>query len=192
MILNKEYSPEKIVSKDPRRGAIQHVYIDGDKAIGCDGHRMVVVPVIAEPSDTPTAFVSAKLLADAKKLQKDSDSVCIDPKLGAACLTHGTERSTVALTLPPVDQNQQYPSYELVTPNFDGKRTVTLAFNPKYLLELAEAIGCVKGTAINLKFILKLDAGGNMSEFLDPIVITDNDAAKNGNAAYAVLMPVRV
>jgi hypothetical protein len=180
MRMNPSFRPELVVSKDPTRPHIGHVYLERDATVATsgvvvatDGHALVCIPVAVSPADTD-GQVSADALAAARKTAPkgaDMELTATDDRE----LAGGIERKRPA--------KMAFPPHRQVTPNVATmERPVTIALNAEYLLAIAKAIGAADKKG-NKGVEITFDAADPLS----PIIVQDDSAGD----AYGVLMPRR-
>ena len=135
MKFDRNFKPELIVSKDPFRGALNFVELDKaeNRLCATDGHRLVAVPVQVDEHDT-SGPVDSKMLGEARKLAKSAKEDHAEIQCdGALKLTNGA-------TAPRPDRaGMNFPAWRQIMSGVATKSLI--AFNAKYLKELAEAIG---------------------------------------------------
>lgn len=177
MKINKTFKLEKAASTDATRPAIGNVLVTKTKegktlAIATDGRIMAVVPCeIAD--DAELGLVSPKALVHGRKLaKKASDSEMT--LNGNIAFLDGS-----ALPRPTQQDCGNYPNWTAVQPDPEAKIAFTVAFDPRLLLNLAEAIG-YDGSyqkSVTLRFVDEMTA----------IRVTCG-----ADGQYGLLMPVRV
>jgi hypothetical protein len=137
MKINKTYKLEKIVSKDPRRAALQQVLVDEkDKvAVASNGKVIAIVPVditYLDRFENGVRLLPTEAVTKARKIAKKNDPAYIGLN-GGAVLDDGTEI--------PTEDHVPFPHWRNILPrdaDLDGGFSVAL--DAKLLHSLAEAI----------------------------------------------------
>lgn len=168
MIFDPKYQPELIASTDATRPYLIHVELDvtGKRMLATDGHRLVVVPCEPQEHDT-SGPVTGEALKGARKFAKRAKQPTTALSANGALVYPGVTLER------PSRGDAQYPPVDRVIPG-EPERSITISFNPKYLYELALALGtpgCVK---------LRIDRDDSTHA---PITVNP------GEPAFAVLMP---
>ena len=178
MKLSKTSKVELLASTDETRPHLLHPYLDVEAQVlvATDGHRLIKHPVVIGDGDE-SAFVSVAAIKAARKLAPKSDDI----EIGVGAKTLRLIDGTVLLT-PSNDMS--FPPYDKVIPNYNGRTTVTVGLDAKYLLEICQALGgsTKDGTSVRLTFPLPDDG----KDMLDPIVVEYGHSD-----AVGILMPSR-
>lgn len=131
--------PELCISKDKHRGSLSEPYLDTESDIPMlvttDGHRMTAIPVEADKAEH--GWINPNAVKAARKLAKKSEKAGISCN-GTLTVTDGTQfpRST--------DQStgfSRFPNWRQIIPAKDRPINFRVAFNAKFLAEIAEALG---------------------------------------------------
>lgn len=151
MKLHSKYRPELVVSRDETRYSLTSPYLDAEKKMifATDGHSLVGVPVEVEdgervlPDGEKGRYLSAHALQVTHKEKPlygllDLDLAC--DRLGPLGLSLNTG----------VPLEGKFPDADGVLPRLTERKmsdpiaddgTVTIAFNARYLLRIAKALG---------------------------------------------------
>jgi len=178
----------KAASTDKTRHVLNGVYYeitDGPEGkqgrlIATDGRKLVYVPCQYEDGDVP-GIIPNDAMKEAYKQGKKLGIVSIKTFLpegytvGKCKLQNAAEYSMI---------DGQFPKYEQVIPNFEGKKTIKVCINPDFLIEISEAIG--KGNAAGTTLELSLNSDGEFD--LGPIVVS----CGTGDKTKAIVMPMRM
>ncbi len=166
MEIGREYKLEKCVGDDDNRPSQMHINIKNGMAVATNACVIAYVPVEMVEGDTEGLLsVDALLLArkDAKEAKSDF-----------AVITLGelqTLENGITIPRPECDP---YPNVDSITVNAQADIEYRISFNPRYLMDLANAIGSPFGVVLNVRASDK------------PIYVTPSDVS---NKAYGVLMP---
>lgn len=175
MRFDSKYKPELCASKDLTRENLLFVELDVKEQalLATDGHRLIKVPCIPEDGDV-TGPVTADALKAARKAAKVRRSAFADLKAnGALTLPDGTSL--------PRPGSRQFPPWQEAIPRTEGRRQI--AFNAKYLKEIADALGSDDG-------IVVLSIGEDARDPLLVYAFGENQLAADGPLdPFAVLMP---
>lgn len=187
MQFQSKFQPELIASTDETRPHLIYVELDLERKrmMATDGHRGVFVPCEPEEGDAAGPICREALIAARKAVKgKVARNMDLKPKIkanGSLVIDASPDHKVPSLTFPRVDRGEyQFPPLDKVTPKelVDGAPdTHTFAVNPKYLYELAIAIGTPEGIHITV----------STTDHLSPIMVRPNDAS----GAYGVVMPMR-
>jgi DNA polymerase III sliding clamp (beta) subunit (PCNA family) len=177
--LSKEYKPEKCVFKQSGRN-ISHMYLDQDKErlVATDGHKMVVVQCIADPTGI-SGLISVDAIKHARTQAKGKNA-SVEIECGESLETKGAKHDRPEGGFPP---------YEQVIPKFEGP-TFKVAINAKYLLEIAQALA---STNNQVELEIPVDPKDPSRNDLSGIRIRAHETDAKGDLhSFGVLMPVRV
>lgn len=151
MIINRG-KLSNAVSDSPTRFTLNGVYVDGDKAIACDGRMIAIVPIERGPEEKTGVIVPTAVIKAAERFGRRSKLYAV--KLNGKA--EAEDGSGWSMSLPYIDGN--YPKYKDVIP--DGT-VETITLDARKLLLLAEAIGAEnhrKQLVITLHVKSKTDA----------------------------------
>lgn len=190
---------EKLVSKDPSRPVLTHLYLrivgeGGDRRgflEGTDSYKLGRVPVELEEGDTE-GFIPAEVIGAARKAKADSIRANGSLELETFGKVIASFPRTFEGTFPNTDQLLD------VTPaRINGARW-TIGLNPKLLLELAEGMGA---ETVTLEFAntKTYSRGSDPAETPDPsplrpIMVRPLGMVRgceDNHEAVGLLMPIR-
>ena len=145
--------------------------VKGKRLVATDGHRIVSLPVEISETDVSGSVPPDAIRAahKAKKADTGESIECGERRL----VVHGIRQITEFAR-----ESQAFPNTAAAIPRPSSK-AFRIGLNPKYLLEVAEAMN--SGTGVELVF------GGE----LDPILIKPILSCGGVDDAFGVLMPVR-
>lgn len=177
MLINKDLKVELIASKDVTLQHLMHAHLDAEKKrlVATDGHRMVIVPVTVEKGDD-SGSIPVDAIKQARKLAGKSRDEAQVKANGAIVLESGATMPRPKVDFPPYEQ--VVPSYR---PGTGG--TVTIAFNARYLHELAQALGTE-----HVELTFKVVRAG--ARIVDPIIVGRNGSRYEAKDPLGVLMPM--
>lgn len=174
MIFPKQCKLHLVAAKEDGRYAMASVSHQRGKLVASDGRRLAVVNVTEDEEDTEDALIPAHLVKLAV-MKAPTDVACVQANGNARALTKDGEVTTDLV-------QGEFPNWENVMPEVPLTRRTVVAFNAKYLYELAQAIGA-EDSVVGLELDLEdLDTKGC---YKNPIQIR----TKHGTA---VLMPVTI
>lgn len=176
MQLDNQFKIEKAMSKDPTRANLASGYIEENgkdcnmsRLIATNGHMLACVPFVTPDMErgNPQGF---RLSSDAvKAMRKNGGHGNADLK-GKKVLING-------IGYPMgTSEDQPYPDYTQVIPDPNKCKHHMVSLNPKFLLDLADAIGGKRGITLHFS-----------DDSLAPIRVT----TENEPEALGVLMPMR-
>ena len=174
MKLHKNCKIELCVSSDKTRKHLNHAILKGDKLIATDGRKIVAITVEISEGDTD-GFVTAQALQMARKL-KGGEYPIIE--------IHAKEKlETIdGATLVRPSESPNHPTdekaMEYISSNPDATHPIKIAFNVKYLMQMARAMG-VECVTMNIK-------SGH-----DPIIVTPI-RMESINKLTGILMPMHI
>lgn len=175
--IDQRYKLEKVVSKDETRAAITVIKLDehkrfGNCAIATNGRSLAIVPVnVDEGSTNDKGLLSVDALQASRKSRLTAGIMTLN---GAIELPDGRK-----FPRPTEQDNGQYPDVNAILPENTRETKFTIALNPQLLFELSQALGCLKGDGVTLKFGTEMDA----------IEVTRSHSCAG---EYGLLMPMRV
>ena len=170
MQLEKQFKIEKIMSKtrpDLGSGYIEENGSEMSRLVATDGHKLACVPFIADDIDRGNP-AGLRIPIDAIKAMR---------KNGGYGVAEKEKLSVNGVRYPMASEAETtFPDYKQVIPDPEKCDHHTVTLNPKFLLDLADAIGGRRGVTLHLP-----------ENPLEPIRITTSDEP----GALGVLMPMR-
>jgi hypothetical protein len=173
MEIGIEYKLEKVVAsgKEAReiRPQMTHIYIHNGMAVATDGVTMAYAPVEMVEGDTE-GYLSTDALLLARKDAKQAESYYAGIKLDdVQTLDNG-------ITIPrPIEVDLfKFPNTDSIMDPARETPTISVSFNPRFLVRLADAIGSGEGVVLHIR---KPSA---------PILVTPSSIS---NKAFGVIMP---
>lgn len=174
MIFPKQCKLHLVAAKEDGRYAMASVFHSKGKLVATDGRRLAVVNVEEYGGDSENALIPAHLVKLATT-KATTDMAQISANGNARALTKDGEVTTDLV-------QGEFPNWADAMPEVPETRRTVVAFNAKYLYELAQAIGA-EDSVVGLELDLEdLDTKGC---YKNPIQIR----TKHGTA---VLMPVTI
>ena len=174
---------ERVASSDKARPVLSYVHLNVENGTleATDSHKAVVIPVEIEDGDT-----SGPIPPEALKAQRKAS------KYGAASLS---ANGGVSLTTPEGEQTWVRPDAGV----FPNLAQVTAAeysrfricLNPKYLLELAHALGNPEQVVVEFARPIDKVEGDDTGAFLNPLKPM-RVTVPSGGDSYGILMPILI
>lgn len=168
---------EKACAVDSTRKALESPYFDGKKIYATNGHILAVVPVDVE-GEAP-GYIPVEAIKESRK-QKTSHKGMVYCNGSAKVIGSGAEypRNPGEHTFPNAAMAEGFALQDV------AKKSVTIAFSAKLLLDLAQAIGADEfNNGVTLE--IPVDEKGQPKE--SGIKVTGN----RRSVGYGVLMPLR-
>jgi len=130
MRFNPKLKIEKIADKGHIQTCFREVHLDVERKclVATNGHMLVRVPVELSEADTTGPVPLAAILEARKQKTESAEIVC-----------NSTAKVVGGAEYPRPDVGE-YPDYPKALPDESVEPTYTLAFNAKYLWELAQAL----------------------------------------------------
>lgn len=173
---------ERVTSKDKARPALTHAYLNTERGTleATNSYAAVVVPVEIEEGDE-SGLIPAEALKAQRKASKYTE---------ASLSVNGN----VSLATPEGEQSWkkgegQFANLHQLTPT--EWSNFRIALNPKFLLELAQALGDPE--SVTLEFVRQTDKdeGEDVGSFPSPLRPMRVTVPRGGDS-YGILMPIRI
>ncbi len=189
MRFNAKYQPELCASTDETRVHLASAHLDTAKSVmvATNGHMLVKVPCKPEPGDIDGSITSAALKESRRMARKRRYTAKGDDRLPRVRARKKLLDAGDALHRRPT--GHQFVPWEGVMPNFKpgDKGTVSFGVSPRYLLDVAQAMGCLGGYSPLVKITIKITP-----KMLDPLLVEPGHEGDRDPALIAIVMPGRV
>ena len=193
MKFNKVFHIEKAASTDENRYVLNGVYLDKEekKLIATDGRRLAMVPCEPDAEDESQIIPSSALQAHRRSRGKK------DKVLELTC--NGSIRYETKEGKAEADKVEgNFPAYKQVLPKWDeGVLSHEFSFNPKFLYELAQALGSPEGVTLKIAIAYYDERATDVNQLprdhaieVTPTPLDSEDKAAT-KGAKGLLMPVR-
>jgi hypothetical protein len=166
MQIDRNYKIEKCISTDPNRENLGHIFITKRHAMATNGTILALVPVTAEPEDTP-GLMSADALKAGRKLTPARNEFVEISLNGSQQLRDGTKI--------PRPTNVKQPRIFHLLRGAHRDRQYKIGINASMLKTLADALGSEE---------LVLEFGTSTSA----ILVTPKQST---DGAVGLIMPIR-
>ena len=151
MRMNKEFRPELVYATDKRLSlSCPFLDIETDKEgvrvgriVATDGHRLIVVPVELDDTDTMGSIPISAFILARKGTLKHFGEIIIYCTEGVCTMTDGG-------TVPRPD-NGRFPDYRPIVANrWPGEVLHEISFDPKLLASMVKAMGATDRITLRL------------------------------------------
>lgn len=168
MKLPKNIKPELVASKDKARFPIAETFLRQGRLLATNGAALVSIPVQTDDNDHD-GYISTDVLKLARK--------------AGQCSVNGVAKiGEVTMPRSKLEKETQFPKFDAVLPNFEGKKAVKIALNAALLARMAESWGS-EGVVIEFVedsgIMVRPTSAGHYDREYEP-------------GAFGVIMPIRI